>query len=168
MVNEAFNIIYFHISGIWGRESNWTLSNFLTNLHSLLTIPSTFVGTFRLEKSSGITESNHSSTRVLSWVVEGSRLQSLPSTAPAEQLTPAWNWNYSAAEAVSADIPLAFRMKADSYSFGPALTHGCTCVLCWGCLPSLSPALALFLSPAPEPLKRHWPRELSSARNITN
>lgn len=145
MVNEVFNIIYFHISGIWGRERDQTLGNFLINLHSLLTIPWTLRTIFRLEKSSEITESRNNLTTDLSWVVEGSRPQPLPCTTPAGQLTPAWNWNYSAAEAVSADVSLVFRMKADSYSFGPTLAHGCTCVLCWVCLPSLSPALALFL-----------------------
>lgn len=175
MVNEILNTTYFHISGIWGRERDWNLSNFLINLHTSLAIQSnTFyhinIQNHRIikEKSSEITESDHSLTTVLSWVVGRNRLQSLPHTAPAGQLTPAWNWNYSAAEAMSADISLAFRMKADSCSFGPALAHGCTCVLCWVCLPSLSPASALFLCPAPEALKWHWPRALSSARNITN
>ena len=106
-----------------------------------------------------------------SLVVEGIRLQSPPSTTPAGQLASAFptrNWNYSAAEAVSADSWLAFRTKAGSYSFGPSLAHCSTCVLYCICLPSLSPALALLLCPALEALKRYWPREVSSARNITN
>lgn len=153
MVNKVYNATYFHISGIWGKEEiepKQLPKQLIQFVHSSEEyLPS--------RQCSGVwwwkgADCSHHSAQ-------------LPQADWHQPSQPETEITQAAAEAVSADSWLAFRMKASSSSFGPVLVHCSTCGLYCICLPSLSLALALLRCPA---LKRYWPREVFTARNTTN